>query len=170
MSIIKIILALINATCIPSVGIFKLYATKENYTSAITKCQINGGDLANIVTEERTNALSDLIKVSLKLWYKAAYVGLDDITKEGQYETSSDEPLSCFKYRAWAPGHPRSKHKHDDCVILDDERSWRVVNCKEKLPFLCELFPEEPPLKNKTVTNPDCSNAFDSGNNNVIIT
>lgn len=150
-----------NSSCIPSIGIFKLYDTKENYTRSILKCQENGGDLANILSEERTNFLSKLIKLSLRLWYKAAYVGLDDIKEEGKFETSSGTLMNCYKYRAWAPGHPRNIDQEADCVILDDLRMWRVVNCNVKLPFICELYPERPPVKNDTLIR-DCSSTYDS--------
>lgn len=125
-------------------GIFKLFDDGENYTSAISRCQESSGDLAEVVSEIRTNSLSDLIKNSLKLWYKVAYVGLDDTNIEGSFETPLGNHLGCYKFRAWGPGQPRSKRNDEDCVVLDAERTWKVVNCKKKLPFLCEIYPEGP--------------------------
>lgn len=132
-----------------------------NYTTSILKCQENNGDLANILSEVRTNVLSKLIKDNLRLWYKAAYVGLDDIKEEGKFETSSGNLMSCYKFRAWAPGHPRTVDKDADCVVLDDNRMWRVINCNETLPFVCELYPESPSMKNKTRSQNDCSLVYD---------
>ncbi|CAH0557072.1 unnamed protein product [Brassicogethes aeneus] len=95
----------------------------------------------------RTNQLSYFIKNQLTNWYKAAYVGLDDMYQEGLFENAFGSFLGCSRYRAWAPGHPRSKHKNEDCVILDSERTWRVIDCKIKLRAVCELFPHKPVAK-----------------------
>lgn len=63
---------------------------------------------------------------------------------EGTFVTPRGEPLECFSYRSWAPGHPRPNRKRDDCVIIDAERTWRAVNCGKKLMHLCEIAPKPP--------------------------
>ncbi|KAJ8955561.1 hypothetical protein NQ318_001391 [Aromia moschata] len=77
-------------------------------------------------------------------WYKAAYIGLDDIEEEGNFRTVTDTAIRCFRYRAWGPGHPISKHGSEDCVVLDSDRMWRVVPCDIELLALCEFYPVEP--------------------------
>lgn len=145
-----------NATCVKSVGLFLLNKQKLNYTEAIAFCQSVGGDLAHVVTEARTNALSALIAGEIQEWYKAAYVGLDDRKVEGRFETSLGAPLSCFKFRAWAPSHPRNKSRRDDCVILDHEKSWRVVKCKHRLASVCELYPGDDVVGDDVTVRPNC--------------
>lgn len=122
-------------------GIFHLFQDKMNYIDSVSACQCIGGDLANVVSEARTNALSLLLSNKLMDWQKVAYVGLDDRQKEGRFVTSSGNFLSCYKYRAWGPGQPRSQHRTEDCVLLDSDRTWRVVNCNLKFPALCEIYP-----------------------------
>lgn len=80
----------------------------------------------------------------VKNWYKAAYVGLEDTENEGTFENPMGYLLSCTRFRFWGPGHPRPKRKREDCVILDVEKVWRVINCKIKLSFICEFYPEAP--------------------------
>ncbi|GJQ66859.1 hypothetical protein Trydic_g7885 [Trypoxylus dichotomus] len=112
-----------------------------NYIDAAGVCQNLGGDLANVVSETRTNALSLLLTNGLTDWYKVAYVGLNYRQKKGKFINSSGNRLSCYKYRAWGPGQPRSKGRGEDCVLLDSNKTWRVVNCRLKFPALCEIFP-----------------------------
>lgn len=143
-------------------GLFLLHKEKKNYTEAISFCQEWGGDLAHVLSESRTNSLSSVISSEIQEWYKAAYVGLDDIKVEGLFQAPLGTPLNCFKYRAWAPSHPRNKSRKDDCVILDHERSWRVVNCKYKLPFICELYPEEIIPEDQLLEKPNCTDLQDT--------
>lgn len=109
-----------------------------------------------MLSESRTYALSNVISNEIQDWYKAAYVGLDDREVEGLFQTPLGTPLNCFKYRAWAPSHPRNRSRKDDCVILDHEKSWRVVNCKHKLPFICELYPDHTVLDDDFTKKPNC--------------
>ncbi|KAL1491090.1 hypothetical protein ABEB36_011740 [Hypothenemus hampei] len=151
-----------NAVCIKSLGLFKFTEHYLNYTQSILACQNTSGDLADVTSEYRTTAMANLIKVMLPDWYKAAYVGLDDLVREGTFETSSGKPLTCTlnNFRAWAPGHPRSKHATEDCVTLDSDRLWRTTKCdKVRLKGLCELIPQPPKTSwNEEPKNVTCKN------------
>ncbi|KAI4464895.1 lithostathine [Holotrichia oblita] len=140
-----------ESTCIKWMGMFHLFQEKMNYIDSVSACQSIGGDLANVVSEARTNALSLLLSNKLTDWQKVAYVGLDDRRKEGRFVTSLGNFLSCYKYRAWGPGQPRSKHRNEDCVLLDSDKTWRVVNCKLKFSALCEIYPKIPPCSTSTI-------------------
>lgn len=35
------------------------------------------------------------------------YVGLNETNEKNVFITSSNEPIDCFRYRAWAPGQPK---------------------------------------------------------------
>lgn len=143
-------------TCIKSVGLFLLNKQKKNYSEAIAACQSWGGDLAHVLSESRTNALSNLVLREIQEWYKAAYVGLDDTKVEGLFQTPLGAPLGCFKFRAWAPSHPRNRSRRQDCVTLDHEKNWRVVNCRHRLPFICELYPENIESEDDFTVRPSC--------------
>ncbi|XP_050306784.1 uncharacterized protein LOC126743642 [Anthonomus grandis grandis] len=135
-----------NATCIKAIGLFTLNADNQNYSQNILTCQSNSGDLADVTSEYRSTMLAQMLNTSITDWHKLAYVGLNDLFIEGAFTNSFGKPLVCSNYRAWAPGHPRSKHESEDCVTLDSEKLWRVVRCnKVKLRGVCEVYPHKPP-------------------------
>lgn len=131
-----------NSTCVVGVGIFNLHEQRANYTEAIEICREEGGELANVLTETRTNGLSSI--VSTMKTERKAYVGMDDIEQEGKFMTITGKLLSCFEFRAWAPGEPRHRRKNEDCVTVNDRGGWKVVDCSKSLPFICELLPKGP--------------------------
>ncbi|CAH0762917.1 unnamed protein product [Bemisia tabaci] len=134
-----------NTTCIPGVGMVYLHRGKVNYSEAEDLCENKGGRLASVVSESRTNGLSRLVAtLGTQNKLTVAYVGLADTKVEGQFISSKNEPLRCFPYRAWAPSEPRHKKSREDCAVIDSRNSWRVVDCKSKHPFLCELTPSGP--------------------------
>ncbi|XP_045471044.1 uncharacterized protein LOC123678195 isoform X2 [Harmonia axyridis] len=122
-----------NATCISSTGVFTIIKDKGNYTDSITKCQNLGADLADVLTETRTKQLASLVNSTVGSWYKASYVGLDDLQSKGLFESSNGNHIYCTKYRAWGPGHPRIKKENYNCVTLHSDRTWEVVPCNVEL-------------------------------------
>lgn len=70
MAIIYVFQETKNATCLRNVGVFRLHKDKQNYTHAIDNCQKEGGDLADIVSEARTNGLSNLVNSGIEEWYE----------------------------------------------------------------------------------------------------
>ncbi|XP_028131567.1 uncharacterized protein LOC114327222 [Diabrotica virgifera virgifera] len=142
-----------NATCISSVGLFSLLTDVNNYTKSIDSCQKIGAEIADVTSELRTKELSRIVNDTLNSWYKTAYVGLDDIKQEGHFVTSFGMMLSCSTFRAWAPGHPIFDTINHDCVVLDDIKFWRVVDCRRKFAVLCEFFPEKPQQKDLDICN-----------------
>ncbi|BES89271.1 CLECT [Nesidiocoris tenuis] len=130
-----------NVSCIPKVGIFQLHRERRNYDNASSVCEEEGGLLADVSTDLYTTQLSSLI-ASLNV--TAAYVGLKHWNaSEGEFITSKGLPLSCSKFRAWAPSEPRPI-KQSKCVYLTSKGYWRVKDCSKKQPFLCELLPQGP--------------------------
>lgn len=145
-----------NATCIKSVGIFTILREKQTYLDSIEACQYIGADLADVTSEIRTRYLSQIINSSLDLWYKVAYVGLDDFQSQKQFVSVSGTSLDCNRYRAWAPGHPRfESNVKTNCVVLDTKELWRVVRCFRKLPAICEFYPD-PVQEDYYFENLDC--------------
>lgn len=122
---------------------FILYEERRNYSTAYETCAKIGGSLAHIASERRNVAITKLLKVSNSTaTEQVAYVGLNETTKN-QFRTSMNEPLGCFNYRAWSPGHPPRVRK-PGCVAIAPDASWRVMNCKQKAFFICELLTSGP--------------------------
>lgn len=140
--VMKIFISTANeeSTCVPSVGMFFLIKERSNYSVAYNICSTVGGNLAHIASETRNVELSKLLRISTNSSAKerTAYIGLNE-TIRGEFMSSYNEPLECFNYRAWAPGHPPEVRK-TGCVAITPEASWKVFNCNRKLMFICELL------------------------------
>lgn len=78
-----------NVTCIPGIGVFTFHFDKKNYSEAKSKCEEDGGQLAVVLSEQRTNLLAiSLFHQSLPQKKTQAYIGLDDSENEGTYVSS----------------------------------------------------------------------------------
>lgn len=87
-----------NATCVKSLGLFRLTPSYLNYTETILNCQNLSGDLADVTSEYRTVKLAQFINTSMPNdWYKAVFVGLDDLEVEGVFRNSYGKPLTCSR-------------------------------------------------------------------------
>ncbi|XP_058452468.1 uncharacterized protein LOC131431044 [Malaya genurostris] len=142
----------INATCLPSIGMFILDDRKLNYSQAYNECRSMSGSLAHIASEARTNMIARMCAAQGDVVINGTsnitdpnvyYVGLNETARQKFY-TSADEPLDCFLYRAWAPGHPR-KTRQPSCVAISTNRSWTTHNCNQPKRFVCELHTSGPP-------------------------
>lgn len=126
---------------------FLLYTERRNYSEAYKICKSVKGQLAHVASERRTNEISKLLLHSDKLSSTSskemlAFVGLNE-TARGKFITSSSEPLECFDYRAFAPGHPPEIRKLS-CVALTKKSSWKVISCIKKVAFVCEILASGP--------------------------
>lgn len=122
-----------------------MYKERKNYSEAYNTCKSVRGQLAHIATERRTNEISRLLLKSLDLSSQnetLAFVGLNETTR-GKFRTSNSEPLECFDYRAFAPGHPPEIRKLS-CVALTQKSSWKVISCIKRVMFICEIFARGP--------------------------
>lgn len=106
-----------------------------NYTEATSTCTGHRGNLAHIMSEERTNFLSFMIQqqiadlsktriitesssvdgsetsaaaaaVPIKIAFRHAFIGLSEYQRKGNFIDSFDIPIKCYRYRAWAPKYP----------------------------------------------------------------
>jgi hypothetical protein len=78
-----------NHTCIPKVGVFLLHLEKLNFSQALNSCRTKNSELAHVISETRTTALSRLVKqMRVSRGPKRAYVGLDDTKVEGRFTTT----------------------------------------------------------------------------------
>ncbi|XP_055637252.1 uncharacterized protein LOC129775973 isoform X2 [Toxorhynchites rutilus septentrionalis] len=137
-----------NATCVGSVGMFILEDRKLNYSLAQNECSSKGGSLAHVASETRTNMLSKLFACNNTLKnttnaIEEVYVGLSE-AQGNKFFTSANEPLECFLYRAWAPGHPRKSHQ-SRCITLTNLNMWTISKCNVPRRFVCELHTSGPP-------------------------
>uniref|UniRef100_A0A146L2F6 Secretory phospholipase A2 receptor n=1 Tax=Lygus hesperus TaxID=30085 RepID=A0A146L2F6_LYGHE len=130
-----------NVSCIPKVGVFQIHRERKSFSNAEKACENEGGQLADITSDLHTTHLSSLIS---SLNVSVAYVGLKQWNEsQDDYLTSQGLPLSCLKFRAWAPNEPRPIPQ-TKCVLVTSNGYWKVKDCEKKHPFLCELKREGP--------------------------
>ncbi|XP_076636920.1 lithostathine isoform X2 [Colletes latitarsis] len=128
-----------SLVCIPRTGVFLFSSDDLSYSQAQISCQKMNASIAHIISEQRTNELAKYI-----LQNTPTFVGLSNRDHENVWKNEFDEPLACFKYRAWAVGEP-SHWK--GCVGLfqpSESKSgpvWKVLSCNSTLPFICEIPP-----------------------------
>lgn len=124
---------------------FWFYKERQNYSTAIATCKSINGQLAHIVSERRTNELSKFVENSMISSKNAmAYVGLNETDHGRKFITSNAEPLECFDYRAFAPGHPPEIRKPSCIVIVSGKKVWKAISCAKKIEFICELLAHGP--------------------------
>ncbi|XP_047987880.1 uncharacterized protein LOC125227583 isoform X1 [Leguminivora glycinivorella] len=132
----------INSTCIPATGMFYLTPTRLNYTEARTACRNMSGVLADTASEQRTDALAQMLAGA---GVDAALVSLRrSNASNSAFIGANGDSLDCTTYRAWAPGHPRRQHDKFNCVLVTRQKTWRSTSCKKKYQAVCELNPGGP--------------------------
>lgn len=84
-----IVTASVNHTCVPKVGVFMLHPQHLNFYEALNSCRASNSELAHVISEVRTTALSGLVKkLGETRGPKRAYVSLEDIKVEGRFITT----------------------------------------------------------------------------------
>ncbi|XP_031842274.1 uncharacterized protein LOC116431241 isoform X1 [Nomia melanderi] len=125
--------------CIPKTGVFVFSRNYLNYSQAQISCQKMNSSLAHIISDERTDGLAKYISQNTP-----TFVGLSNRDHEKIWKNEFDEPLSCFKYRAWGEGEP--SHTRGCVSIMKSSKAegnpfWKVVPCDSQLHFICEISP-----------------------------
>jgi len=93
-------------------------------------CQQYGGYLATINSSQENYMLSNFLTI------QSAYIGLNDVNQEGNFEWSNGEPLT---YTNWYPGQPNDYLQGQDyCEILNNGQ-WNDQYDYKKLEFIMEV-------------------------------
>ncbi|XP_015436509.1 PREDICTED: uncharacterized protein LOC107191881 [Dufourea novaeangliae] len=136
----------LTLACIPTAGVFVFSSNNVNYSQAQNSCQKINSSLAHIISEERTSGLAKYISQNTP-----TFVGLSNNDREKIWKNEFDEPLSCFKYRAWGEGEP--SHIKGCVGLVKSSNSeggsfWKVLPCNSLLHFICEISPIYKSLRN----------------------
>ncbi|XP_048796798.1 collectin-10 isoform X2 [Lagopus muta] len=113
------------------------YIVKEekNYREAVMHCRDRGGILA-MPKDEATNALLANYISSSGLF--RAFIGINDIEKEGQFVYADSSPLQ--NYSHWKDGEPHDSTGHEDCVEMLSTGEWNDSECQVTIYFICEFL------------------------------
>ncbi|KAG6453993.1 uncharacterized protein LOC115445987 [Manduca sexta] len=129
-----------NATCVPATGMFHLLPNLLNYTEAARECMNLSGNLADIITEQRTEALAQVLANAS---VNEAFVGMTR-HNTSVFRSDNGNSLDCTTYRAWAPGHPWRNFYEYDCMLITRQKTWKTTPCSSRRRALCELVPNGP--------------------------
>ncbi|XP_050327291.1 uncharacterized protein LOC126757428 isoform X2 [Bactrocera neohumeralis] len=157
------------------VGLFQLQVRSASFVNATRYCR-NATDiggvamLAHVASALRTNAFAALLRnyneaarQQRERQHTLAYVGLHfnrSYSSEAiEYRNIEQEPLHCFQYAAWAPGHPRTGEMlaNVSCVAVSSENTWLTVDCERELPSICEIYTSRSVLNETFIIEGTCA-------------
>ncbi|XP_039267956.2 macrophage mannose receptor 1-like isoform X2 [Styela clava] len=138
---------------------FGKFCYQFNFQSSLTwvqardACRQQGADLLSITTPKEQGWIAGRIQiVTTVMW-----LGLSDITVEGNWGWTDQSPLT---YLNWRAGQPNSYGGNEDCgAIITRNGLWGDTPCSRQLSFICKKLDESstPPPK----TTPTPSNSSD---------
>lgn len=70
------------------------------------------------------------------------WLGLNDISFEGNYVWSNHGNVSAVSFTNWSQGQPSSQAGDEDCVVMVtedgiDHGQWKVKRCDDQHEFVC---------------------------------
>jgi len=111
---------------------YKVFVEKLNWHDAREKCQLHGGDLASVTSNEEEEKVKELISYFASNVY--FWIGLNDVEEEGKYVWSDG---SDYIYNNWKKGDPNNFH-NEDCIFLEPLMKWYDYGCQNKEYFICK--------------------------------
>ncbi|MBP7583083.1 MAG: hypothetical protein KBA61_03550 [Spirochaetes bacterium] len=112
------------------------YMVWLDWHGARKNCEVNGGRLASILSEEENRALFQHLGSSWgftgNLW-----IGFSDEEREGTFRWDNGEPA---RYGNWCAGEPNNSGKDgEDCAHLYTARNcWNDFDCNARFGYICE--------------------------------
>ncbi|XP_071450071.1 hemolymph lipopolysaccharide-binding protein-like [Hetaerina americana] len=122
------------------VGYYKFYTEGAmTYYQALSTCKNDGAHLAIINSQTEEEVLKSIYakNPSAKPW---AYLGFNDIEKEGDYVTIFGERLCDTGFMKWHPGKPDNHEGNEDCGSMFRHGGLNDLYCDKHgpWPFFCE--------------------------------
>ena len=111
-----------------------------NWHEAKTECRNQGGRLADPRNKIENGEISRLVG------NRYAWIGSNDLRKEGKWTTLDNRPLP---FAPWLPGEPNNWGGNEDCAVIVGSRQgkWNDGNCSGRGLYVCEVCA----LKNKLI-------------------
>ncbi|MBP7583879.1 MAG: C-type lectin domain-containing protein [Spirochaetes bacterium] len=112
------------------------YRTWVDWQTARKSCEVNGGNLASIVSEEENIAL--FRELGSPWGYVGnLWIGFSDEAREGDFRWINGEPV---RFGNWCTGEPSNAGKDgEDCAHMFTTRNcWNDSDCNTKFGFICE--------------------------------
>jgi cysteine-rich repeat protein len=100
------------------------------WSAAAAECTSWQGDLVT-VTSEADNAI---LSVAVNRGRDDTWIGLNDLAQEDSFVWDG----RASDYRNWRRDTPENRRDRDCAVIREPEGTWRLRDCGDRRPFLCE--------------------------------
>uniref|UniRef100_H2YKL9 C-type lectin domain-containing protein n=1 Tax=Ciona savignyi TaxID=51511 RepID=H2YKL9_CIOSA len=134
-------------------GQFGQYCYQFNFQSSLTwvqardACRQQNADLLSITSPKEQAWVAGRINiVTTVMW-----LGMSDITIEGNWGWSDSSPLIYLKWRA---GQPNSYGGNEDCgAIITRNGLWGDTPCSRHLSFICKKKDETKAINQETTTS-----------------
>ncbi len=126
----------------------------ENWETAKTICDINGGKLA-VINDRDENQF-----IASKLAGQTAWIGGTDAQVEGRFDWVDKSP---FLYSNWLPGQPNNFGPNEDYIELAPDGTWNDQNGDESREFVLEM----PCYDLKQIKGPKRGSLVNCGTNTI---
>jgi hypothetical protein len=126
----------------------------ENWETAKTICDINGGKLA-VINDRDENQF-----IASKLAGQTAWIGGSDAQVEGRFDWVDKSP---FIYSNWLPGQPNNFGPNEDYIELAPDGTWNDQNGDESREFVLEM----PCYDLKQIKGPKRGSLVNCGTNTI---
>jgi len=118
---------------------YRVVKDRLNWIDAQKRCNLMGGDLAAIKSNQTQSFISNYLKGRNDLeWNEdvGIWFGLSDRNQENSFEWTDGTPVS---YTNWLPEEPNSSGNNEDCGSMrqNHEYGWNDVPCELKLMSVC---------------------------------
>ncbi|XP_022236088.1 macrophage mannose receptor 1-like [Limulus polyphemus] len=122
-------------------GCYRVYNSKNTWKDAEYYCQEEKGHLASVVSPyEQAFLHLFLKKTSSNTW-----IGFGSKTDENRFRWTDQWPVY---FTNWGRGQPVTSTSSSQqlCVSFLKNGPWNVTSCEEKLPFVCKVNIDDPPI------------------------
>ncbi|XP_078573406.1 uncharacterized protein LOC144860153 [Branchiostoma floridae x Branchiostoma japonicum] len=115
-------------------GCYKDFPEQKTYNQARQRCAEDGGQLAMPKDSATNTFISDLRNEDGFRW-----LGLTDVSSEGQWVFEDGKTLGSTGYSNWRPGEPNNVASAEDCVVFGTHARWNDLRCDESVGFICQI-------------------------------
>ncbi|KAK3530687.1 hypothetical protein QTP86_032198, partial [Hemibagrus guttatus] len=120
---------------------YKYIDEEKSWAEAEIYCQVLGGNLASVHSNQTQAFLKRMGKISGS--YKRTWIGAQDATQNSIWLWSDG---STFDFSAWHSGEPNHAGGREHCIEMNygGEVKWNDARCDLKLYFMCQKYKSLP--------------------------
>ncbi|XP_062928996.1 macrophage mannose receptor 1-like [Mobula hypostoma] len=118
---------------------YRYFNAKKSWEEAQTLCNIppHYGKLTSVCSKGHNSFIFKVLR--RQAGRRSAWIGLNDISREGTYRWVDG---AYYSYRNWGANEPNTCRRYEDCVLIRGASGgdWDDVSCDEKRGFVCSYI------------------------------